>query len=252
MTSREQSTLPSSENMSPEVFPRRGPLQRVENQSLPLPESKQPHRAPIADSETGPPATRGRSIAGPLATRGGNIAGPPATRGGNIAGPPATRGRSIAGPPVENVDNQPLRGRVTPRPPVGSTLVEPPGVSNPAILLEDLDEVMRALELLEANILPVELDSFTLSVSSGPLSTLEVGGLDSDESWISHQTLSSETSFQGNSHHHTTLESGTLFTSMSCSSRGADSADVTMETGPMDLSFLQMDQRVGTEQWLFG
>ena len=60
----------------------------------------------------------------------------------------------------------------------------------PVDLLEDLQEVMRALEILDANVGGSHADSFTMSVSSGPLSTPELRMIESDESWISHQTLS--------------------------------------------------------------
>ncbi|GAU95392.1 hypothetical protein RvY_07016 [Ramazzottius varieornatus] len=137
--------------------------------------------------------------------------------------------------PASEVDpaprkRQPFRslGNIQSPTATGDKVLKKKAPAQPVDLLEDLQEVMRALEILDANVAGSHADSFTMSVSSGPLSTPESKMIESDESWISQQTLSNESSFRNYSHL-TSIETGSLFTILS-----TIHGESTLETGPLD------------------
>lgn len=106
--------------------------------------------------------------------------------------------------------------------------VRPKNDSVAVDVVQELQDVLNVLKVLDTNTTTPVSDSF-LTCSSGLLSTPGNGrnNGDVDDSWLSQQTLSQNSSFQCSN---MTYSSGSLFTSFSLLS------EKTLDTGMMDWS----------------
>lgn len=81
----------------------------------------------------------------------------------------------------------------------------------PVDVLNDLQEVMDALNMLDENLAGIPGNCLSISINGGALSLSNIKSGELDDSWLSHQTLSNS-SFLGSN---LTASSGTLFNSFS-------------------------------------